>query len=59
MPFSLQHRCLFIHVPRTGGTSFRVSLGIREPTNSTLVRELNGDFELRPKDKTKVPLSIQ
>ena len=59
MPFSLQHKCLFIHVPRTGGTSFRVSLGIREPTNSTLGRELNGDFELRPKDKTKVSLSIQ
>ena len=48
MPFSLEHKCLFIHVPRTGGTSFRIALGIENPTNSTLAKELNGDFELRP-----------
>jgi hypothetical protein len=59
MPFSSQHKCLFIHIPRTAGTSFRVALGIREATNSTPAYEINGDFELRPKDETKVPLSIQ
>ena len=59
MPFSIQHKCLFIHIPRTGGTSFREALGIKSPTQTTSVQELNGDFEIRPKDETKLPLSLQ
>ena len=48
MPFSLQHKCLFIHIPRNGGVSFRVALGISKPTDSTPASELNGDFDLEP-----------
>ena len=59
MPLSIQHKCLFIHIPRTGGTSFIKALGIKEPTQTTSFQELNGDFEIRPKDETKIPLSLQ
>jgi hypothetical protein len=61
MPFSLQHKCLFIHIPRNGGTSFRVALGIKEPTNSTHAKELNGDFDLQPGQlsHSDLPISLQ
>ena len=59
MPFSLQHKCLFVHIPRTGGTSFREALGIKGPTNYTPAQELNGDFELRTGDGTSLPISLQ
>ena len=59
MPFSLQHKCLFVHIPRNGGTSFRVALGIKSPTRDTPSQELNGDFKIQPKDETKIPLSLQ
>ena len=28
MPLSIKYKCVFIHIPRTGGTSFRKILGI-------------------------------
>ena len=59
MPFSLQYKCLFIHIPRTGGTSFTKSLGMAEPNEVSIAQDLNGDFELRPKDETQTPLSLQ
>ena len=30
MPLSIKYKCVFIHIPRTGGTSFRKILGIDE-----------------------------
>ena len=59
MPFSLQHKCLFIHIPRTGGISFTRSLGMGAPNKISIAQDLNGDFELRPKDETQIPLSVQ
>ena len=59
MPFSIQHKCLFIHIPRTGGTSFREALGMKSPTNYTSAQELNGDFELQNKDEMKSPIAVQ
>lgn len=61
MPFSLQHKCLFIHIPRNAGTSFRVALEIRNPTNSTPAQELNGDFLLQAghPSHSGLPISLQ
>ena len=58
MPFSLQHKCLFIHIPRNGGVSFRVALGISKPTDSTLASELNGDFDLEPLNENDLLMNI-
>ena len=58
MPFSLQHKCLFIHIPRNGGVSFRVALGIAKPTDSTLASELNGDFDLEPLNENDLLMNI-
>ena len=46
MPFSLQHKCLFIHIPRTGGSSFRTALKIKEQDPTTIVSELSDCYEL-------------
>ena len=53
MPFSLEHKCLFIHVPRTGGTSLMRSLRVDESGPNAIADGLDGDLELRPKDETK------
>ena len=58
MPFSLQHKCLFIHIPRNGGVSFRVALGISKPTDSTPASELNGDFDLEPLNENDLLMNI-
>ena len=45
MPLSHDHKCLFIHIPRTGGTSFRKILGIdREDENGipAYLENING-----------------
>ena len=59
MPFSMKHKCLFVHIPRNAGSSFREALGIRSPNNHTPPQELNGDFEYRSKDESKLPIFLQ
>ena len=41
MPLSLKHNCLFIHVPRTGGTSFAEALEFEQSAQA-----LNGVFPI-------------
>ena len=41
MPLSHKYKCLFIHIPRTGGTSFRKILDIDKDTDASL-DQING-----------------
>ena len=59
MPFSLEHKCLFVHIPRTGGSSFRKALGVKEPTEDTPAQDLNGDFTLQPLTEKDLPTFVQ
>ena len=40
MPISHDYKCLFIHIPRTGGTSFRKILGIDKENEFSLSKSL-------------------
>ena len=40
MPISHDHKCLFIHIPRTGGTSFRKILGIDKEDEDSIPKAL-------------------
>ena len=59
MPFSSQHKCLFIHIPRNAGASFTNSLAISDPTNDTPAQDLNGDFNIEPLTQTDLPINIK
>ena len=58
MPFSLQHKCLFIQIPSTSDVSFTKSLGLNEPTDDTPAQDLNGEFALQPLTEDDLPTII-
>ena len=56
MPLSSEHECIFVHIPRTGGKSFRKVLGIEDDSshqvNGTGLLPVSNKQEGMPSNKT-------